>query len=451
MGSIRNLNRRHRQQHENFQLFYINSLPDTQNHEFGVPDTESEDSTEIINFFPSDSSETSSMNLEDDTEKIVPTISEYCETLFETLISHIGLNLSQADNVFQLFKDLSKRYFSSNNHLPSLRYYWDKKALETNINIYILCEKDHSHGPLIGEPSNLQSYECEQELIQAVLKPGKFFLHLPLRQQIEKYIHNLPDYFWIEDDQRFDVSNCAEAKRVKEMGNLSQDKRYTLTLHADEVATGKSSSEKIFPIFITINEIKPEFRKKFFFLVGIFVGRKKPAVECYLGPVCDELLELSTFPTRISSNSRATFHLVGLIADAPMRAYLRCVRQYNHLNGCDWCLVTASSVGGARVYPNLTSEDQLNLMRKKDDFLTFSRIIEQDPDSEVLQNPRFRGLNGISPLLRLVDFDIVRGICVEPMHCISLGIFRNLISKGLVGADSLRHLERGFDRNSMRN
>lgn len=208
-------------------------------------------------------------------------------------------------------------------------------------------------------------------------------------------------------------------------------KNLTLTLHADEVQAGNSSATKIFPIFVSLNELNPSVRKKHFFIVGLFVGKNKPSVESFLGPICEELRELETKPVTWKKFNQefveSTFHLIGIVADAPLRAFLRGVRQHNHFHGCDWCVIKASTSDRARMYPNLNLQRISELSRNHQDFLSFQLI----PESNVeIDNNRFNGLLNCSPLLQLESFDIVKGVAFEPMHCIVFGIFRNLFLKG---------------------
>lgn len=456
MCSLRQTNRVKRALHECQQLAYLNALPDldpSEENQECVPENFSDDNFDRMS---SSSGRTNSSDGSTDSPEIdliSPKQSDYCEVFFEGLISHIGLKLSEAEKVIFLFNDYLMRYTSSQVYLPSLRYYWDKQSKQTSVHTYILCKRKHSHGPFIGEPNQYGTFECEKEIIPVVIKPGDFFLHIPFRPQIIPLITTLPDSCWIYDSNRLDVSNCKQARACKEEESDPKHVKFTLTLHADEVAAGKSSTEKIFPVFLTINEMKPEFRRKFFLMIALYVGRTKPDVNCFLGPVCDELLDLATNPIEIDPETKVSFHLIGLISDAPMRAYLRNVRQYNHTHGCDWCLVEATQGTRARQFTSQSRNDMVGLKRKQSDFLELKDLILNNSEnfrSEFDLNQRFRGLKGISPLLNLPSFNIVDGVAVEPMHAISLGVFRNILSRGLLQGDLIRLRETGIDRNVLR-
>lgn len=378
---------------------------------------------------------------------VIPSKKEYSEALLSSILSYPGVTLSSAEKIVNLFNIYLNRFSVKENLIPNIRYYWDKQARNNPVNVYVVCEENHPHGPFNGEPKNYGTFNCSGITHQVSLKPEKYFLHIPLRSQLETHLSILPESCWVDSDSTGrDIFNGAEAVRVKNSYQDNGIKRFTLTLHSDEVAVGNSSNVSIFPIFLTINEMSKKFRRENFFLVGLFVGRKKPSVNTFLTPIVDELKSLANEPLVWkdwkSNPIKSTFHLVAVIADAPMRAYLRNVRQYNHLNGCDWCLITARSEGRARVYDSLENQEIESLKRKKVDFLNFKSF--QENRNQDLDEDRFFGLIGSSPLLELDDFDIVNGFAVEPMHCIVLGILRSIIFKSWL-KPSGNLLESGID------
>lgn len=454
----RNQSRRKHRQNQLAQAFYLLNLPEV--------DINSSSST--LNSSSSESSSTcsSSTNYSSESEQTNRTISsnifskQYSDVLFSTLLSKAGLCLNSCELVINLFNCWSLRFSKDPVLLPSVRYYWQKKAKALDVNVYIICANQHSHGPYIGEPKLFEKYHCDGMDYPADLKSGRYFLHLPLKNQLEKILPVLPSHCWLEfDSENFDIFNSVQAKKVKNCSVSNDVLKITLTLHADEISVGKSSSEKIFPIFVSLNELKAEHRRKFFLLIGLFIGRKKPPVEIFLGPLCEELQYLSKNPVEwiepdSQEEKKATFHLICLIADAPMRSYLRNVRQFNHKKGCDWCLIQATTVQRARFYPNLKWEEVERIRRDKNHFMDFSNLLTQENDQEAIQmlmSDHFSGIKGISPLLILEDFDIVNGIAVEPMHSISLGVFRNIIMRGFLSSEHSDIYEKNFDLTKFKN
>lgn len=458
MSRNRSEHRRNRIQHRYENLLYLFNVPsldtdDSIDSEISFSSCEFSDNLSVSSSSPSEpySSDESDSFDQFDSAGINPDKSIYSEVLFSTLLSQVGLNLTACDIIVNLVNCFNSRFSKDPILFPSIRYFWESKAHEINVKVFILCQFNHAHGPFSGEPKFFPPYECETTLQPAKLQNGNYFLHIPLRHQLENILPILNYSCWFDNESIPDISNSIQAKKVKEsVDRESGTKRLTLTIHADEISVGKSSTEKIFPVFISINELKKEYRRKFFFLVGLFIGKQKPHVECFLGPICEELKDLSINPvdwtTELSENFSATFHLIALIADAPMRAYLRNVKQFNHTFGCDWCRLEASTFNGARMFPYHSQEQLERLKRKQGDFLEFQRFYKENTSLNLDFNNRFQGFNGVTPLLMLADFDMVLGTAVEPMHSISLGVFRNLIMKGFLQSQE-NIFENRIDRN----
>lgn len=391
-----------------------------------------------------------SSDLNFDCSAVEPKKSEYVEAILSSILVCRGVCLASCEKIVSLFNMYLNRFFPGENQLPNIRYFWDKRAKTNSIGVYTICEYNHFHGPFFGEPKNFGSMVCGEQNLPVSLEPNKYFLHILLRKQLENQLPSLPLSCLDESIHgETEICNSEEAKRIKALGKDSTVKRLTFTLHADEVAVGNSSTAAIFPIFITINEMNNLIRRENFFLTGLFVGTKKPAVDLFLTPIVEELNSLADSPiTWKDSNQEdvsATFHLVAVIADAPMRAYLRNVRQFNHKHGCDWCRIEATSHRKARLYKNLPIEQIQALSRTKEDFILYEKHLSGNNDNG--ETDKFVGMIGLSPLLKVNQFDIVRGFAVEPMHCIVLGIFRSLIFRGWLKSEVKQVMATGIDRN----
>lgn len=448
--STRTKDRKLRSGFEYSQLNYIEDLPDFADQIDDDSYIQSDDDLSSI-IFSSDGE--SDLLIDPNNLHNSPSKKEYLEAVLSSIMSFGCLNLSQAEIVVNLFNSLNQRFSSDPICLPSIRYYWDKKSKENPVKCYILCDEKHAHGPFIGEPKDFGFFICGDQHVKGTIKNDQYFLHISLKKQLENHLPSFSenDYLEVNDDEEInDICSGYQAKKLKSDSSDTDSKKFSITLHADEVQAGNSSNIKIFPILITLNELKPDIRRKNIFMVGLFVGKTKPKVSSYLGPIADELKELENSPiswiNKEGKQMRSTFHLICLIADAPMRAYLRNVRQYNFSHGCDWCLHQMSSIDGNRMYSNLTSRTEINnLKRKHDDFLEFSTLFNADSNSEdhdqQILNPRFKGLIDDSPLLGLKYFDLVNGISVEPMHCLLLGIVRSILLKGWLGSKNLKIYE----------
>ncbi|KAL1444443.1 hypothetical protein MTO96_029864 [Rhipicephalus appendiculatus] len=114
------------------------------------------------------------------------------------------------------------------------------------------------------------------------------------------------------------------------------------------------------------------------------------------------------------------------VADAPARALMQNMVQYNGYFGCGWCLHPGESVEGTVKYPASASTFP---DRSKDAVMM---DMKEANDTGVYK----RGVKGPSPLINLPAFDIVWSFSPDYMHCVLLGVTRQVMELWLssVGA-----------------
>ena len=240
-------------QHRYQQAIYVANLPNVDDPSEVVSLGENildsnDDSSSDSNFEKIDnlSLEDESMSADEhEIDSNQPNKVDYIDTLFTTLTSHVGLNLTSAEIVVNLFSDMMKRFSRDPIYLPNIRHHWNKNAKYSNLNVYILCEKGHHHGPFSGEPRSFGSYNCDGLERDTKIEAGKYFLHLPLKPQVERILSNLNDSCWNIDD-RSDVSNSLQAKKVKTHESISNIKKP----HSYMVTTNKKSPRTITEIAV---------------------------------------------------------------------------------------------------------------------------------------------------------------------------------------------------------
>lgn len=368
-----------------------------------------------------------------DQEMVHPDIKSYQQAVILSLIKVADLNLSQLQKVVDIFNMYLKRYGERDQVLPNARYFWVKKASQISMDCYVFCENcpGKKHGPFRGEPKHYGVYTCSGQQKVVELRNGNFFIHLPLMEQLEKKLPLLTEDFWLRKpitqsptyQPNWDISTARLAK------NCQGKNVFTMNLHADEVPVASSSKLRIFPVFISLNDLKPSIRYKNFFLLGLFVGWDKPDYESFLGILSRDLEDVAgksiSWTSRSGQTHTGQFKTIGVIADAVMRAFLRGVKQFNSTVGCDWCYIRAENFMHARAYPLVKPEDIRR--RSHQDFLDFQSMVPGSPD---LQEERFESFRWATPLVQISSLDLVRGFATEPMHSILLGTFREIITKG---------------------
>lgn len=151
------------------------------------------------------------------------------------------------------------------------------------------------------------------------------------------------------------------------------------------------------------------------FIIGLFCGSGKPGdIDQFLKATIDELIRLSPETVDLSfiANRACTASLRCVIADTPMRAYLKRSKGHKGYWACDRCIQKGIPFKGNSkriVLPNVAAP-----LRKDQDFLTyhvndFSLDEHLDPTQ-------------VSPFVR-VNHKMVTGFVIEPMHSYIDGAF----------------------------
>ena len=226
-----------------------------------------------------------------------------------------------------------------------------------------------------------------------------------------------------------DITSVKLYNELVEQHNFSNND-LSLTWNTNGIPIFESSSYSIWPIQSVVNELPPHLRQKNVLLHGLWFANKKPAMNTFLTPFTDDCIQLETngFMFEDEDHPRKVFANV-LSADSPARAIVRNSKQYNGKHGCDWCESPGETIdsGGppTRYYPYRgppvlhTAESQIEYG------------IDATTSADVV-----KGVKGPSVIGVLPSFDQVRGIAVDFMHCVCLGVTRPFVGMRM---DSKHH------------
>ena len=118
--------------------------------------------------------------------------------------------------------------------------------------------------------------------------------------------------------------------------------------------------------------------------------------------------------------------------DAPARCLVQDMVQFNGFYGCPFCLspgetVQTSARGHTHAYPfNMNSATGHHDLRTHAQVVEHGRVAEEYKTNSTKKNEY--GIKGLHWLHFLPNFDIVRGVAVDYMHCIMLGIMKMMLS-----------------------
>ena len=197
----------------------------------------------------------------------------------------------------------------------------------------------------------------------------------------------------------------------------------SISFNCDGVPVFRSSNYSIWPLQGILNELPFKQRKENVFLIGLWFGNIKPVMTSFLLPFTKEMKKLSTTDfTWIRDGVEIVSQVFACAcsADSIARCLLQNIKQFNGEYGCSWCEDPGQSIpkgrGHCRVYP---SSDEGSKLRTHKGMLADARKAFADDEC-------VRGVKGPSQLRRLPHFDLVSGFVVDNIHCIDLGVARQL-------------------------
>jgi Transposase family tnp2 len=198
----------------------------------------------------------------------------------------------------------------------------------------------------------------------------------------------------------------------------------SLTFNCDGVPVFKSSRFSIWPILCVVNELPVSVRANHILIAALWFGSGKPDMTAYLEPFVNEcrFLTCQGFEwhcNETGGSMSCTARVVTGICDAVARPMLQNFKQFNAHHGCSFCFDHGESIekgnGRVTVYP-FKSEMMLRSVENVNALI-----------AEAVETSKpCLGIIGPSLLSLLPQFDIVHGMVPDYMHCICLGVVRQM-------------------------
>jgi hypothetical protein len=201
--------------------------------------------------------------------------------------------------------------------------------------------------------------------------------------------------------------------------------------YTDGVPLFKSSKISLWPLFLSINElpILERFKTENMLFGGLWFGRSKPSMACFLKPFHDSLTRIRDIGYEVFCVHCSTLLTVrGMLlcgtCDLPAKCMVLNMIQFNGKHGCTYCTQEGVMVktgvlnGQTRVYPF----DAMNIDGPKRNHKDF---IRHGDDAFASAKPSF-GVKGSAWLANCCP-DIINGTGIDYMHAVLLGLVRRLL------------------------
>jgi hypothetical protein len=215
----------------------------------------------------------------------------------------------------------------------------------------------------------------------------------------------------------FGVSRCIKeallsgykAFRIPNLDNLQNiDNLITIKVGIDGVPLSKCSNLQFWPILCSVDQAVDSS----VYLVSLFYGETKPLnIDTFLAPFVEEMMRLEQ-DGLICANIRYNIRIRCVIADAPARSFIKCIKNHNAYYGCERC--DRKGKWSNRVtYPK-------------------SKIGSLYSDTGFIDQINPNHHDGYSPLIKL-RLGMISQIPLDYMHLICLGVMKKLLLTWTIG------------------
>ena len=291
-------------------------------------------------------------------------------------------------------------------------------------------------------PSNCPS--CAVALNRRALsRDGRYFLYIPLGQLMRSFLEVKENeelvYQFISKepestDNMTDVTDSVRYKTLKSVGKIESASvgqhpcydSFTFQLNLDGVETAQSASNSLYPLQVLFNEIFPSLRRKYILTPFLFLKNKEKDIvfnQNYLSVFVEECKELYVsglnwtssllgqqccsriIPYSLNCDSVMKPDLIGIKGHAGYSSCPACTIRGDRLpkgNGFTMCKVPELDYDNNPIYSTLRSNENLEVNKDGQRFV---------------------------PLLKnLPQFDVFECCSIDAMHCVYLGLFKQMFS-----------------------
>lgn len=284
-------------------------------------------------------------------------------------------------------------------------------------------------------------HECNSELKTNELN---FFAYIPienqLKQSIEKNWSNIVN-FDAENGDNGSISDVHSANILRTLykkcemldGNV-----ISLSLNTDGANKFKCNKRSIWPIQVVQKFLPPNqrYETQNIITTGIFYGLQKPDCLEFFQPLLNDMKKLGKVGITIEKAGEE-YKFMPIIShcvvDLPAKHMIQCIKQYNGKNACTYCMHPGESVEFSKNTKPGRKKSNLYTSRKVIRYTENGRKYELRNSLETMTSmaketstENIDGVTGLSCLVSLPNFDIIKGIGVDYMHSI-IGIMRKFL------------------------
>ncbi|XP_076833120.1 uncharacterized protein LOC143478075 isoform X2 [Brachyhypopomus gauderio] len=280
-------------------------------------------------------------------------------------------------------------------------------------------------GSSLSKENELKCEYCSSsKTVRQSVENGEFFIYVSLKDQLKDLLENQNVQYYSSEHSSHTIPDITDGEMYKNLKS-NCDSFLSLSFNCDGVPVFRSSRFSIWPLLCSVNEIPPEERDKHVLLCGLWFGSSKPNMTSFFKPFVEECNSLAQTGVQWQDPNDQLVKTVRVfplcaICDAVARPLLQNLKQFNGEYGCGHCLHPGMQLrkgnGTARVYPCL---EQLPDSRDHNTTVEIAEIAQ-------IEEQIILGIKGPSAIADLRHFDIINGVVPDYMHCVLLGVCRQI-------------------------
>lgn len=243
-----------------------------------------------------------------------------------------------------------------------------------------------------------------------------------MREQLEKGLEQNSDHLTFNrNEPNGDICDVHDSDLFQDLQNDTEN-LITLTISTDGAAVFKSTKEKgLWPLQFIVNEIDLEYRFKRdnMFCSAISFGAT-PNMQTFMKTFIEEIMQINSeggLSFMMKNGEKKCVKICPMIftGDALAKQYVLNKASFNGYLGRAYCLHAGTRVDKQVQYCNRDNAPLRTNEQTRSDMLKAQ-----------LTGTKTNGYHGVSPLMAIDNFDVVKQVAIDKMHNIDMGVTKKL-------------------------
>lgn len=250
------------------------------------------------------------------------------------------------------------------------------------------------------------------------------FITIPFRDHLQTVLERNSDNLNFEFTPPTHICDVHDSICFQNLRNRMEVPIVTLTFNTDGAKLFESTKDKsLWPLQFVINEISLEhrFKRENMFCAGIAFG-KTPNMQVFLRPFIEQINMINSeggmnFTMTNGDVKKVKIYPMIFTGDTLAKGYVLNKTQFNGYNGCPYCSHNGTLVNG-----------QVRYCKRNNAPLRTNEQTRADMSQAQITKQKVNGYHGVSALMALNHFDVVKQIAIDKMHNVDMGVTKKLFS-----------------------